>query len=576
MNKRHIQRLVGAGILVSATVAFLHAQGRGGGEWTTSGFDAQRSGWLRADARLTKDAVQKGEFAFLWKMKFDNANRQLNSLTPPVLLDRLIGYRGFKSLAFFGGSDDRVFAIDTDLARPYWTTVLNYSAATGGQPASSMECPGGLVAMPSRRTTLAPAAAGGGGGGGGRGGVRNGSAVGEPGKGAAVLSQAPPSRGGGAAPAPGGRDGRGPDPPGAQGRGRGPAPIGFGRVDPLFAVGGDGYIHSLWVSNGAHIEPPVPFLPPDTKPSALIWVDGVVYTTTSDECGAAPNALWAMDLTVPPNERKIVSWKTGGANIAGSSGLAFGTDGTIFVAVGSAAPAGARGHVDAIVAVDRDTLKPKDWFTAPGADFNTTPIVIRHKDRDLIAATANDGRLYLLDAASLGGSDHKTPLVVTAKFTNADAGTALATFEDENGRWLFATASGPAAEMKFVANGPTPTGRIVAFKLLDEGGKLSLAPAWQSRDLTSPLAPIVMNGMVVAVSSGEYRGLPASLSAAQRAQRSVPAVLHLLDVATGKSLWSSGTRITSFARGGLSAGGGQVYLVTYDNQLYAFGIPLEH
>ena len=67
-----------------------------------------------------------------------------------------------------------------------------------------------------------------------------------------------------------------------------------------------------------------------------------------------------------------------------------------------------------------------------------------------------------------------------------------------------------------------------------------------------------------------------SLSAAQRAQRSVPAALYVLDAATGRAMWNSGTKITSFARGGLSAGGGQVYLVTYDNQLYAFGIPLEH
>jgi hypothetical protein len=574
MTTREIQRLVRALILVSASAAFLHAQGRGAVEWTTSGFDAQRSGWLRADTRLTKDALQNGEFAFLWKMKVENASRQLHSLTPPVLLDRLIGYRGFKSLAFFGGSDDRVFAVDTDLARSYWTTVLNYTAATGGQPPSSMECPGGLIAMPSRRTALAPAAAEGGSGGGGRGGVRNGSAVGEPGKGAAVLSQAPPQRSGG--PAAGGPVGRGAEGPNAQGREGRVAPIGFGRVDPLFAVGGDGYIHSLYVSNGAHIEPPVPFLPPDAKPSALIWVDGVVYTTTSHECGAAPNALWAMDLTVPVNERKTLSWKTGGANVAGSSGLAFGTDGTIFVALGSAAAAVARGHADAIVALDRETLKPKDWFTAPGADFNATPIVIRHKDKDLIAATANDGRLYLLDAGSLGGSDHKTPLVVTTKFTNAGAGTALATFEDQGGRWLLATASGPIGDVKFTANGPAPSGRVVAFKLLDEGGKLSLAPDWQSRDLTAPLAPIVVNGMVVAISSGEYRGTAPSLSAAQRAQRSVPAVLYMLDAVTGKTMWSSGTRITSFARGGLSAGGGQVYLVTYDNHLYAFGIPLEH
>jgi hypothetical protein len=543
-------------MLVSASVAFLHAQGRGGSEWTTSGYDAQRSSWLRGDARLTKDAVQKGEFAYLWSMKIENANRQLNSLTPPVLLDRLIGYRGFKSLAFFGGSDDRVFAVDTDLARPTWTTILNYSAPTGGRPSSSMECPGGLTAMPSRRTTLAVAAPT---IGGGRGGVRNGSAVGEPGRGAAALGQSLPQRGA---------------PPAAPARGRGPAPIGFGRVDPLFVVGGDGFIHSLYVSNGAEMEPPMPFIPPDTKPSAVTWVDGVVYTTTSGGCGGAPNALWALDLNVPVKERKTISWKTGSANIAGASGLAFGADGTIYVALGTGAAA--TPPPDSIVALNPETLTTTDWFTASGADFNATPTIIRHKNRDLIAATANDGRLYLLDAKSPGGSDHRTPLAVTAKFTEAYAATALATFEDGNGRWFFATASGATGDAAFAQNGAAPNGRVVAFKLRDAGEKLSLEPVWQSQDLTAPLAPIVVDGLIFAVSSGEYRGGPGSLSAAQRAQRSVPAVLYVLDSATGKTIWNSGTKVTSFARGGLSAGGGQVYLVTYDNQLYAFGIPLEH
>ena len=344
-------------------------------------------------------------------------------------------------------------------------------------------------------------------------------------------------------------------------------------------VGGDGYLHSLYVSNGSPIEPAMPFLPPDSKPAALIWVDGVIYTTTSGECGAAPNAVWAMDLNKPAGERKAQVWKAGRASIAGSSGVSLGTDGTIYVALGTAAQGAP--NADSIVALDRSTLIPKDWFTAPGADFNATPIVFRQGSRDLIAASANDGRLYLLDGASLGGGDHKTPLASTAKYTTAGAGTGLATFQDDSGgRWIFTTASGttgPGSDVTFTQNGPASSGRIVAFKVIEEGGKLSLAPAWQSLDVASPLAPIVVNGMVFAVSSGEYRG-PASppLTAAQRAQRSVPAVLHALDAATGRALWSSGTTITSFARGELSAGGGQVYVVTYDNHLYAFGIPLEH
>jgi hypothetical protein len=564
------------GAAVSAV--FVHAQGRGGGEWTTAGSDAQRTAWVRTDARLTKAALAKGEFQFLWKHRFDNEPRQLNSLTEPVLLDRLIGFRGFKALGFVGGSADRIFAIDTDLARPYWTTHLNYTATTGGPPPSSWECPGGLIATPTRRTVLAPSAFAGGGGG-GRGG-RSGSAVGEPGRGAAVLAQT--------AAAPGQGRGRGAAAAQPQPAGRGnaaTAPIPFGGVDPVYAVGSDGYLHTLLSSNGSDSERAIPFLPPSSKPSALIFVDGIVYASTSDGCGAAPNGVWAVDLTVEGANRKVASWKTGGASVAGTSGPALGTDGTLYVALG-ALPVQPRsgsqeeGHrenfANAVVALDRKTLTVKDWFTADGADFNASPIVIRYKDKDLVAATANDGRLYLLDGTSLGGSDHKSPLFVTPKFTKAGAGTALATWESDGTRWILATSAGAApASLKLAPNGPVVSGAVVAFKLADQGGKITLEPGWMSRDMTAPLAPVIVNGMVFAASSGEFRSA-GTLTAAERAHRSMPAVLYALDAATGKTMWSSGKTITSFARSGLAAGAGQVYLVTFDNTLYAFGIPMEH
>ena len=62
--------------------ALVHAQGR---EWTPSGFGAQRTRWVRSDIRLTKSAIEEGEFRFLWKATFDNEARQLHSLTQPVL-----------------------------------------------------------------------------------------------------------------------------------------------------------------------------------------------------------------------------------------------------------------------------------------------------------------------------------------------------------------------------------------------------------------------------------------------------------------------------------------------------------
>ncbi len=575
--------LTAAAVCVAASGAMLVAQGRGSSEWTTASFDAQRSAWLRSDARLTKDAILKKEFAFLWQARFENETRQMNALTEPIILDRLIGFRGFKALAFIGGSADRVFAIDTDLGKPYWTTHLNYTADTGGPPPSSPACPGGLTATPTRRTTLAPAAPGGTAAGRGRGG-RSGSAVGEPGRGAAVLSQAPQGRGAGgqgrgAAIAP-----AGPVAPPATPASPAVAPVAFGGVDPVYAVGSDGFLHTLRSSNGSDVETPVPFLPPSANGSSLVYIDGVVYASTSGECGAAPNGVWALDLTT--KERKVATWKSGSAGVAGQRGVAFGPDGTLYASIGAppaGAPARPGGTSHSVVALDRKSLERKDWFTAEGADFNASPVVFRHKDRDLLAITANDGRLYLLDGTSLGGADHKTPLHVTASFSAPGAGTALATWEDEGTRWILTTAASAAGARPTTAATPAGAaaapagGSVTAFKVVDQGGRPGLERVWTSRPLASPLAPIVVNGVVFAASSGAYTASSrAPLTAAERARRSTPAVLYALDAATGKEIWNSGRTIKSFARAGLSAGAGQVYVVTHDNTLYAFGIPMEH
>ena len=88
--------------------------------------------------------------------------------------------------------------------------------------------------------------------------------------------------------------------------------------------------------------------------------------------------------------------------------------------------------------------------------------------------------------------------------------------------------------------------------------------------------PLVINGVVFAVSSGEARSKDTILTAAQRAKASVPASAFS-PCANGKELWNSGKTITSFMHGGgLSGGAGQIYLGTHDGTLYSFGFPIEH
>ena len=134
---------------------------------------------------------------------------------------------------------------------------------------------------------------------------------------------------------------------------------------------------------------------------------------------------------------------------------------------------------------------------------------------------------------------------------------------------LAPVAGAVPADVKFAANGLAPRGSVVAFKLVDEGGKLDAAAglAVARPGLAARADRRQRDGVRRVERRVSRRGTaaaPAS-TAAQRAQRSLPAVLYALDGATGKELWSSGKTITSFARAGLSAGGGQVYLVTYDN-----------
>src|SRR5262245_3000264 len=137
----------GAGMcaLLLAAAASPHAQGRGGAAWSTAGGDAQRTGWVRTDPRISKESAAKSGLQLLWKRQLQKGTAPL---TQPVLLPNIISYRGFKALANLGGPADTVYAIDYDLNHMFWETRLS-SAAKGTMPA----CAGGSIAV-TRAATL--------------------------------------------------------------------------------------------------------------------------------------------------------------------------------------------------------------------------------------------------------------------------------------------------------------------------------------------------------------------------------------------------------------------------------------
>lgn len=502
--------------LMLAGACLMNAQGRPV-DWASYAGDAQRSGWEKSDSRITKDNVK--DFKLVLKRKLED-QKGVRVLTPPVVIGMLISYRGFKELAFVESSNGNLWSIDSDMDRIFWQKQLGAGKAHGASGA----CANGLVATPSLTPPMVfrPRPAG---------------------KAAPAVNTPPPSSAARAAALGGG---------------------GFGTPRPIFAVTSDGKLHLLNTSNGDEYETPVTFLPAGAKASGLTVFQGAVYTSTSGACGGAPNAVWAIDLASPAST--VASYPVTNANV---SGIALGTDGTVY----------AQTSAGALLALTGKDLKLKNSFTVPegaraaksaAASNVPTPVVFTYKDRDLIVSAGRDGRLYLLDsAASTAASDNnKAPLYQTQPVSTDAAGGVwggLSSWQDADGtRWVLAPVWGAVnPELKLPGtNGPAPGGSIVAFKVEEQSGLPVLTPAWVSREMNSPQPPVITSGLVFALSSG--------VKAAGHA------TLYALDAETGKELYSTGNEVTAPANlTGMTLVNGRVYFTTTDGTLWAFGVYLE-
>jgi hypothetical protein len=563
-----------------AAVGFAQV-GRGGSQWLTAMGDAQRTSWVRSDDKISVATMSAPGFELQWRVKLANAPRGMNALGSGVTAS---GVTLFVPMSIVTGSSNNVYAIDNDIGYVVWQRHFDAPL-----PAITSSCPGGITSAATRivpvdgSAIVGPAAANPGRGGGYR------SVIGEPGEGVPMESRrggpppgapvvpapaagAPARAGNPAPPVAGGRGGqveRIPGAPQAAGRGGLARPSGVSYV-----ISSDGTLHVLGLASGKDLQRPAPLLPANAKWSAPVAVDTTLYVATSGACGSAPNGVWAIDLD--SDTRPVVSWHTNGGGIIGN--IALTSSGTLIAAIGPGQTTG-DGKSNVIVALDSKTLQPKDWFSQSGTEFATGPTIVRHNDRDIVAVATKDGRIVLLDAAALGGSDHMTPLFASKPFVASGAAVAadaLAAWQQTNGStqavstWILLPVRGrPSTTLRAGAsggnpdlNGPVSRGAVVALKL-SNGGGVSLEQAWVSHDLAMPAAPIIVNGVVFALATGA----PATPTGSGDR-----AVLHAYDGATGKRLWTSGAAMAGFASpGSFWTGLGQVYIGAHDGTVYAFG-----
>jgi outer membrane protein assembly factor BamB len=571
-------------VLVASVV---WSQGRGNPTaWPTAYGDAQHSSWVRSDVNISPESMGQPGFALQWKTTLESPVRQGVSLSQGIVTS---GVNLFTPLSTMAGPSNVVFAVDNDTGNVFWTRRFE-----GALPVGTAECPGGITGAPTRMVSLV---AGGGTarGGAGRGGRAYSGAVGEPGAGVPIPP--PGGRGAGrrgAAPPPGGAGDPQPQNPTA-GAGRGaptppppPQPTPFptnaaavaaagGGGGGLFRSSGvvytvspDGMLRTLGLVSGKDVERPAPFLPANARFSDLIAVGEIVYAATSHGCGGAARGIWAMNAAADP--KTVVSWKTNGGDPLGS--VVFARTGMAIAAVA------AGGSGSAVVALDPRTLQANDSFSRPGIELASAPIVFEEGGRDIVAVTTKDGRIVLLDAASLGGANHATPLFVSEPLV-----TGRATFAAQSPsvwqeraspavssppadvaasggtRSLLLPVTGPlAAAPGVVANGSISTGAILSVRISHENGRFAVQPGWASENIAGPLTPIVVNGVVFAVSG-----------AANGAAR-----LYALNGTTGTTLWHSANAMTSPVSGrSFWIGSGHVFVGTIDGTVHAFGFDME-
>ena len=586
-----LARTVIVALVFGLGVVSLWGQGRTiGSDWPAARADAQLTSWQRNDPNISVANFSKPGFELQWKERVETQSRGGRALGQAITIN---GVNLFMPVSLVVGGANRIFAIDNDTGFVLWQRQFE---APDGTPSAT--CPGGMTGAAARVVNAAPPPilAPGGGGRGGRGYQ---SMMGQPGEGAPI--DAPQRGGGGRAGAPGAptpqpaRGGTGAGGPGAAANpvpvaGRAGAPParggggGLGRLGgPAYVVSASGTLHAVGWVNGADIQKPVQFLPANARYSDLMAVNDSLYVTTSENCGGAANAVWAVDLA--GDARGVRSWKTNGGQLVGP--VAFTTDGSPLVAIGagqtmtggrlraegaSASSAGASaevGYSNAIVALDAKTLQPKDWFTNRTTEFITAPMVFRQGDRDVVASATGDGRIVLLDARSLGGRNHSTPLHVFRVSTDARtafAPRALAMWQETPAPVVSPAAAAPQPAQTAGQTGVTwivvPVGgQLRGLRVVDRGGRVTLQPGWTSRDLVNPIAPIVVNDVVFTASAGS----PAT-----------PAVLYAIDGRTGKDLWNSGKTIESFTTGpSFWSSNSQVHVATDDGTVYAFGYTLE-
>jgi len=503
-------------------------------DWPTFGHDRQRSG-STDDGVLSTENVSGLELK--WTTQVDNVPLALNSLTAPLVASNVTTSQGIKTVVYVAGSSDTFFALDAQDGKVLWNRTFDSAALPDDE--SFFLCPNAVNATPT-------------------------------------IDQ---------------------------------------KKAIVYTIARDGKLYGLDLGSGKTKFGPFQFVPAFAKTWSLNFYDDVVYTTTSQGCGGDRSGIYSMDVTDPmhPVVHELLIETKHGGGMWSRGGVAIGGGGRLYVSTGDGDFDPAVGNYgSSILATNLPDLRlvdyynPLNWKDINQHDLDMPSgslVVFSYGQYDLVAGGGKESVVYLLNGDSLGGNDHQTALAISPKLAN-DAkeleqkgmwGAPAVWTDTKNGQtWLYVTIWGPVskdAPTFSSRNGEVPHGCIMAFTVGEDSKTQQpiLRPAWISPDFNLPDPPVVANGVLFALATGEnpqqthVQGLmhfnsvqewkKNLLTTEERATGTHPAVLYALDAKTGKLLYQSGAAMKSWVHfSGLAVSNGRVYAVDHSSRIYCFGL----
>ena len=387
----------------------------------------------------------------------------------------------------------------------------------------------------------------------------------------------------------------------------------------IYFTTSDGKLRGAQLGDGAEARTPTDMVQPYSRNWSLTIVDNVVYTTTARGCGGSPaqpvefGTVAAMDVSDPahPSLSRFYTGKGRPAGPWGASGVAWGPQGAYVATADGPNNPGSGIYGDMVLAIRphawglNDSFTPSHWkyVNARDLDFGSGGVLLFPFGKRNIAATSSkESVIYLLDADNLGGVDHMTSLYQSPRLGNDTQdfqaqgvwGNMATMLSDKGERWLYTPmwgAPGKNAPKFPMTNGDAPNGSIMAFKVVDNAGKVELAPQWVSRDLNLAAPPVIANGIVYALQTAESAvqvpkmvfnpdgsrkpGWTPEQGANDRIM--VPhatMTLFAFDAETGKELWSSGKAMDGnsvhFTQPVVA--GGKLFVVDHAGHIWTFGL----